>query len=69
MYANSLISSHLAIFCDQNLPTDSADESIKFMSNALAIDLEDYFILFVLTNVVKFENWWHHENRVERNTI
>jgi polysaccharide deacetylase family protein (PEP-CTERM system associated) len=38
------------------------------MLNALTIDVEDYYHVSAFESVVRFEDWDHHESRVERNT-
>ena len=38
------------------------------MLNALTIDVEDYFQVHALSNVIKFEDWGNYECRIERNT-
>ena len=38
------------------------------MLNALTIDIEDYFQVHALSNVIKYEDWDRFECRIERNT-
>ena len=38
------------------------------ITNALTIDLEDYFMVSAFESVVKREGWHLHESRIERNT-
>lgn len=40
----------------------------KPITNALTIDLEDYFMVSAFESVVKREGWHLHESRIERNT-
>ena len=36
--------------------------------NVLTIDLEDYYMVSALESVVKREDWYKYESRIERNT-
>lgn len=36
--------------------------------NALTIDVEDYYMVSALADVVKFEDWHRYESRIENNT-
>ena len=38
------------------------------ITNALTIDLEDYYMVSAFESVVTKENWQRHESRIERNT-
>ena len=38
------------------------------ITNALTIDLEDYYMVSAFESVVTKENWQLHESRIERNT-
>ncbi len=38
------------------------------MLNALTIDIEDYFQVHALSNIIKYEDWGNYECRIERNT-
>ena len=38
------------------------------MTNALTIDVEDYFMVSAFADKVKFEEWHRHESRIEKNT-
>lgn len=39
------------------------------ITNALTIDVEDYFMVSAFADVVKFEEWQNYESRVEQNTL
>jgi polysaccharide deacetylase family protein (PEP-CTERM system associated) len=43
----------------------SANQSI---TNALTIDVEDYYMVSAFSDIVKFEDWERHESRVKKNT-
>ena len=43
--------------------------AIQPVTNALTIDVEDYYMVSAFADVVKFEDWSKYESRVERNTI
>ncbi len=38
------------------------------ITNALTIDVEDYYMVSAFADVVKFEDWHKYESRVEKNT-
>ncbi len=38
------------------------------ITNALTIDVEDYFMVSAFADVVKFEDWPKYESRIEKNT-
>ena len=45
-----------------------ANNHIKPITNALTIDVEDYFQVYALSDVIKYDDWDHIPSHVEKNT-
>ena len=45
-----------------------ANNQIRPITNALTIDVEDYFQVHALSDIIKYDDWEHIPSRVEKNT-
>ncbi len=52
-----------------NQPNQPVNQSAnKPITNALTVDVEDYYMVSAFADVIKFEDWRKYESRVEKNT-